>query len=651
MHISLRLKLFALGAIGMVGAVTLGITAARVLSHATAVSDEVQAINVVQRSQMYADMMHDAIRGDFFHALVLSDSASRDERIAVLADNADHVAKLRSSMHDAIAGTRDSTLIATLEESMPALDAYVKLSSEITSVAVSDKAAARARQPQFDTVFSALEDHMDVIGKSIVARAQSRALAGAEAARQARTTIITFTLAVVLAIGLLCWRLGSRVSRAVVQVAQRVERLRVAGLAPLQSAATSLAAGELLADAIDVDATLLSVDSDDEIGAMAGSVNAIVKQTQSCGEAFAEACAAIERVVHDIDRLVADAAQGRLQSRADESRHAGTYRTLVVRVNQMLDAIGVPLDDAAAALAQVAARDLTARMRGDYQGQFATVASSMNDATTQLHDALSEVQSSAEQVSSAGQQIASGSTALAHDASAQAATLAKVSEQLRELAASSARSLTGVQEADQAVGTSRTQAAEGRAQMQKLSEAMGEIRRASDSTAKIVKTIDEIAFQTNLLALNAAVEAARAGDSGKGFAVVADEVRTLAMRSAEAAKSTASLIEESVRLAAHGVAINEDVVRSLDLIERSVVRASDAMHDIGLASTAQSAGVSEVERAMQALGDLVQRGAANAEESAASAEELQAQSATLVSLVNTFEMSRPAAHVARPRLS
>src|SRR5207253_9620520 len=93
----------------------------------------------------------------------------------------------------------------------------------------------------------------------------------------------------------------------------------------------------------------------------------------------------------------------------------------------------------------------------------------------------------------------------------------------------------------------RVSADKGMGSMKRLSQAMDKIKASGDATARIVKTIDEIAFQTNLLALNAAVEAARAGDSGRGFAVVADEVRNLAMRSAEAAKNTAVLIDEAIR--------------------------------------------------------------------------------------------------------
>ena len=116
----------------------------------------------------------------------------------------------------------------------------------------------------------------------------------------------------------------------------------------------------------------------------------------------------------------------------------------------------------------------------------------------------------------------------------------------------------------------RSSADKGVESMGRMSSAINRIKSSSDSTAKIVKTIDEIAFQTNLLALNAAVEAARAGDAGKGFAVVAEEVRNLAMRSAEAAKNTANLIEDAVKNSENGVAINAEVLKNFqDIAEKT----------------------------------------------------------------------------------
>jgi methyl-accepting chemotaxis protein len=196
--------------------------------------------------------------------------------------------------------------------------------------------------------------------------------------------------------------------------------------------------------------------------------------------------------------------------------------------------------------------------------------------------------------------------------------------------AQEARSLT--QGADTAVRS-------GVANVGRLADAMSRIKTASDSTAKIVRTIDEIAFQTNLLALNAAVEAARAGDAGKGFAVVAEEVRSLAIRSADAAKNTAALIEDAVRSADEGVVLNGEALKSLEEIQERVTRVGTVMSEIAAASEQQSEGVGQINIAVEQMNGVTQQVAASSEESASTAEELSAQASQLRALVGQFVLS------------
>ncbi len=176
--------------------------------------------------------------------------------------------------------------------------------------------------------------------------------------------------------------------------------------------------------------------------------------------------------------------------------------------------------------------------------------------------------------------------------------------------------------------------------MMRMAASIAEIKESADATAKIVKTIDDIAFQTNLLALNAAVEAARAGDAGKGFAVVAEEVRNLAQRSAEAAKTTANLIGESVKKSEAGVQITNEMSEIFTEINDGSSKVSDLIREIAVSSKQQFSGIEQVNSALTNLDKLTQETAANSEESASASEELNAQASSLASAVAEFNLRR-----------
>jgi len=231
----------------------------------------------------------------------------------------------------------------------------------------------------------------------------------------------------------------------------------------------------------------------------------------------------------------------------------------------------------------------------------------------------------AEQMSSASGQVSQASQQVAQGAGEQASSIEETSSSLEEIASMTKQNASNAEEANRLMVQVRDQINKGKESMDRLSGAIEEIKKSSDATSKIVKTIDEIAFQTNLLALNAAVEAARAGDAGKGFAVVAEEVRNLARRASEAARNTAALIEGSVKNADQGVDVASETAKALKEVTTSGQKVSDLISEITAASKEQAQGIEQVATAVAQMNQVTQSNAANAEESASAGEELNAQ--------------------------
>lgn len=234
---------------------------------------------------------------------------------------------------------------------------------------------------------------------------------------------------------------------------------------------------------------------------------------------------------------------------------------------------------------------------------------------------------------SASSEVATSSQVLAEGASEQAASLEETSASLEQLAGMSRQNASSALSANEKSKGARESAEKGNVAINQMQNAILEIKTASDQTASIIKTIDEIAFQTNLLALNAAVEAARAGDAGRGFAVVAEEVRNLAKRSAEAAQSTSLMISESQSKTQMGVSVADNVSQALDEIIKSIQEVETLIKDVSDASHQQNEAFTQVTGAISQMEQLTQSNASSAEETAASSEELSSQAGELSAVV------------------
>lgn len=249
-------------------------------------------------------------------------------------------------------------------------------------------------------------------------------------------------------------------------------------------------------------------------------------------------------------------------------------------------------------------------------------------------DSLCEV---ATVTNSASMEVAHSSQFLASGASQQAASLEETSASLTEISARTRQNAEHTELVNKSASEARNLANQGKMAMERMGKAIEGIQDSSDQTAQIIKTIDEIAFQTNLLALNAAVEAARAGDAGRGFAVVAEEVRNLAQRSAEAAKKTNEIIDDSRSKADLGVSAATEVQAILSQIADEVQRVEDLVGEVSLANNEQAEAVEQVTAAVAQMDQLTQTNAASAEETASASEEMSSQSQLLLEIIDDLQ--------------
>ncbi|MDR2132950.1 MAG: methyl-accepting chemotaxis protein [Clostridiales Family XIII bacterium] len=281
---------------------------------------------------------------------------------------------------------------------------------------------------------------------------------------------------------------------------------------------------------------------------------------------------------------------------------------------------------------------------------------SINTVIDKNNKMLLEIKEASAQVSAGASQIATGAQSLASGSSEQAATLEEFSASIAEVLSQSEENTKKSKEAYDDVRLSSKYMSESMESMYNMTAAMHDINESSNNIAKVIKVIDDIAFQTNILALNAAVEAARAGQHGKGFAVVADEVRNLASKSAEAAKETAVLIESSTQKVTEGNSIATKTSESLNSVNEISEKNALSMQAISDASSRQSSSISEITKGMSQISDVVQANSATAEESAAAAQELSAQSHMLENILAQFKLKEGSAAAreafsARPSLN
>lgn len=282
--------------------------------------------------------------------------------------------------------------------------------------------------------------------------------------------------------------------------------------------------------------------------------------------------------------------------------------------------------------------DMTVSVDIDYVGGFAPIKKSVEQILHSLNNTLSQINEASEQVSSSSEQVSGGAQALSQGATEQASSIQELSASINEISEQVKVNANNSNMVSKTTNNLVKEVKDGSEKMKQMTTAMIDIKKSSSEIAKIIKTIDDIAFQTNILALNAAVEAARAGAAGKGFAVVADEVRNLASKSAEAAKHTTVLIENSIKAVENGTKIADRTAESMVSMVEGISKSMLLIDQITVASNEQASSIMQVTQGIEQISAVVQTNSATAEESAAASEELSGQSYMLKSLVGKFKL-------------
>lgn len=634
----------------LAGLIAVGVISVWVIVQLSKNIENLSAVQIVaMHSAMEADMMHDGLRAVVYRSIVSGKSGSEAEKTEIREELAEFSEKFTSAIDDLDGLALDAKTRTAVKEVLPPLDAYLKKSREITDIALSGN-VERASQdlPEFQKDFKDLEVKMGVLGDLIEKNAEASKEKSAREVVYAEVTMIVASVLSFLVALVLSVVIGRSIGYRLQALAETVGQLSARNIEERIDCTANDEIGVVscaLRDAF----RYLGTIAEAAAGLSRGEFNTHLQarsEDDTLSKNFMVVTETLRGLVEETSAITKGAKAGDLSVRGDASRFHGGFKDLVANINQTLSSITQPINGAAEALEKMAAKDLTVTMDGEFKGDFAKIKNSLNLAADNLKYGFNQVALSADQVASAAEQISQGSQTLAHGATEQASTLEEIASSMQEISSMTRQNAANSVEARSLSGDAQQTAESGMKNMRKLNEAVERIKTSSDSTAKIVKTIEEIAFQTNLLALNAAVEAARAGDAGKGFAVVADEVRNLAMRSAEAARNSAAMIDEAVVNTSEGVALNAEVFKNLEAINVQIEKVNTVVTEIAAATQQQTLGIEQINSAVENMNLVTQQIAANSEESASSAEELSGQSQEMLGLINEYKLDeRPAAQV------
>ncbi len=354
----------------------------------------------------------------------------------------------------------------------------------------------------------------------------------------------------------------------------------------------------------------------------------------------------IKHIVSEVNKFADFASKGDIEGLEFDNTKVqqGAYADIITNLKKTAYAVKIPLTEVSLVMSKMAQKDLTVKVKGDYEGLYNTMKESINEFIEAMNEALYHVYLATDNINKGSSQLSGVSQELSKGAMAQAGFIEELTASMTELSSqtkqSSEHALSVAKLTESAKKTAKEVVEEGSEKADQTTIAMLKINESSEEIKKIIKVIDDISFQTNLLALNAAVEAARAGVHGKGFGVVAEEVRNLAGRSSDAAKETTDLIEESNKNVEVGSAAVQRTMKILNEVLAGVLKTAELVEEMSSLNENQAKEIEQSSQGASRISEVSQRNAAVAQETSSVSIELASQVENLKEMINSFKLSK-----------